>query len=152
MMQMLSGVIAGIAGTLAMTLFMRLASVVTGFNFHVPSILGTMLTFDTKPSGATSDSPRSLISGYVLHYIIGILFALIYQQAWLKEHISTFGTALFFGAVAGLVGVIFWATALKWHPRAPSVNRRQYLVFIFLGHLVFALVMHLAFVLFPGRV
>lgn len=148
MMEPLSCIIAGIAGTFAMTLFMRLASLITGFNFHVPRILGTILTFDTKPSGATSDSCRSIISGYALHYIIGGLFALIYQQTWLKEHISTFSAAMLFGAIAGLVGITFWTITLKWHPLAPSVNLKPYLVFVFLGHLLFALVMHFVFSLF----
>lgn len=138
-MEFLYSLIAGIAGTFLMTLFMDAASLLTRYNFHVPSILGTMVTMETKPSGKVSDSAVSKTWGYILHYAIGIFFTIVYQNLLQTGMISgSYGYTLLFGAIAGLVAIIFWYFFLKLHPLAPVVHLRLYLLFIFLGHLLFA--------------
>jgi hypothetical protein len=142
-MELLYGIISGIAGTFLMTLFMDAASLLTKYNFHVPGILGTMVTMETKPSGRISDSVVSKVWGYSLHYLIGIFFAVLYQnflQAGLGS--GSYGNALLFGAGAGLVAITFWYSILKLHPLAPAVHLPLYLVLIFLSHLLFAIVMN----------
>lgn len=142
-MELLYGILSGIAGTFLMTLFMGAASLLTKYNFHVPSILGTMVTMETKPSGMVSDSIVSKVWGYSLHYLIGIFFAVLYQNILQAGFSSgSYGNALLFGTGAGLVAVTFWYSFLKLHPLAPAVYLSLYLVFIFLGHLLFATGMH----------
>lgn len=145
-MELLYSIIGGIAGTLLMTLFMDVASLVTRYNFHVPSILGTMVTMETKPSGQVSDSIVSKIWGYILHYTIGIFFALLYQNL-LQDGImpDSYGYALLFGTMAGLAASIFWYLFLRLHPLSPVVRLPLYILFIFLGHLVFATGMNITF-------
>jgi hypothetical protein len=145
-MEFLYSIIAGIAGTFLMTLFTDLAALVTKYNFHVPSILGTMVTMETKPSGNVSDSMVSKIWGYVLHYLIGIFYAMLYQNL-IQAGIGYGGYthALVFGIVIGSVAVTFWYSFLKLHPMAPVVRLPLYLVFIFLGHLLLAIAMNATF-------
>jgi hypothetical protein len=145
-MELLHSIIAGIAGTFLMTLFTDLAALVTKYNFHVPSILGTMVTMETKPSGNVSDSTVSKIWGYLLHYLIGIFYAMLYQNL-IQAGIGYGGYdhAFVFGIVIGSVAVMFWYSFLKLHPMAPVVRLPLYLVFIFLGHLLFAIAMNATF-------
>lgn len=145
-MGFLYNIIAGIAGTFLMTLFMDAATWFTKYNFHVPSILGTMVTMETKPSGNISNSTISKVWGYVLHYLIGIFYAVLYQnliQAGIGS--GSYGYALLFGTVVGLVAVIFWYSFFKLHPMAPVVRLPLYLVFIFLGHPLLAITMKATF-------
>jgi hypothetical protein len=145
-MAFLYNIIAGIAGTFLMTLFMDIAALLTRYNFHVPSILGTMVTMETKPSGNVSNSMVSKVWGYILHYLIGIFYAALYQNLLQAEIGSgSYGHALVFGIVIGLVAVIFWYSFFKLHPIAPAVRLPLYLVFIFLGHPLFAITMNATF-------
>lgn len=145
-MEFLYSIIAGIAGTLLMTLFMDAAARLTKYNFHVPEILGTMVTMETKPSGNVSNSMVSKVWGYILHYLIGIFYTVLYQnllQAGIGS--SSYGHALVFGTVVGLVAVIFWYCFFKLHPMAPVVRLPLYLMFIFWGHPLFAITMNATF-------
>jgi hypothetical protein len=145
-MELLYSIIAGIAGTFLMTLFMDVVSLLTRYNFHVPVILGTMVTMETKPSGKVSDSLESKVWGYILHYAIGVLFAVLYQQIFSAGAAPiSYLYAIAFGAIAGLVAMTFWYLFLRLHPLAPVVHLRLYLPFIFLGHLLFAIGMNITF-------
>lgn len=143
-MFVLSCILAGIMGTLLMTLFTSLGSGITGYFLHVPSILGSMVTMNTQPSGKPSRSLYSLSWGYTLHYGIGIAFAFIYAKLHIRKNTFTitYSNALEFGTIAGLAAVLFWFCFLKLHPLAPRVKLNIYLLFIFLGHLIFALGMN----------
>jgi hypothetical protein len=146
-MFVLSCILAGIMGTFLMTLFTSLGSGITGYFLHVPSILGSMVTMKTQPSGKPSKGLYSLSWGYTLHYSIGIAFAFMYARLHTREHTftTTYSNALIFGVIAGLAAVLFWFCFLKLHPLAPRVELNIYLLFIFLGHLVFALGMNTTF-------
>lgn len=147
-MDMLSTIIAGTVATFGMTLLMVLASFVTGYNLRIPQFLGTMLTFETKPSGDVSRSSRSLLLGNFAHYCIGVCFALLYKQIHPAFYKSTSVNGLLFGMAAGGVALIFWGSAFRLHPLAPKVNLPLYLAFIFLGHLLFGATLQIILNLF----
>jgi hypothetical protein len=137
---------SGIAGTLLMTVFMKVISIIGNINFEIPRILGSVITMETKPSGRASTSFLSLATGYTAHFITGILFALIYCQLWLRGiGAPEFGYALLFGTVNGLLAVGIWYGILKLHPLAPAVPANSYLFFLFISHLVFAVSMAFTF-------
>jgi hypothetical protein len=139
-MVIINAFIAGIFGTLIMTLFMIAASVFTGYNFQVPAILGSMATFQTRPSGAPARSRASLLIGNILHYTIGVFLAFVYEIYILKAGVSnTFSNAILYGIIAGCCAVLFWFTFIKLHPLAPAIKLSLYLFFIFIGHLFFAM-------------
>lgn len=141
-------ILAGIAGTFLMTLFTRLGENATGYHLHVPPVLGSMVTMETQPSGKPSKSSRSLAWGYCLHYGIGISFAFIYPELFRNGDVVTdWSHALRFGFVAGLAALLFWFCSLKIHPLAPKLNIPLYLIFIFIGHLIFATGMNLIFLM-----
>ncbi len=138
-MEIINAFIAGIFGTFIMTLFMIAASVFTGHNFRVPAILGSMATFQNKPSGTPARSGISLLTGNILHYTIGVFLAFVYEIYILKAGLSnTFSNAMLYGIIAGCCAVLFWFTFIKLHPMAPAIKLSLYLFFIFIGHLFFA--------------
>ncbi|MCD2421825.1 hypothetical protein LQ567_03570 [Niabella pedocola] len=137
----LDSILAGIMGTLAMTLFIRLTGMATGSPFSVPRILGSLLTSSTSPSGKASQRLPVLLLGTAVHYVIGILFTLFY--AWLAGSgvlPEGYINGLLYGFNIGIVAVVTWYLALRLHPHPPAIPVRLFLVVIFTGHLVYAAV------------
>ncbi|GAB3417732.1 hypothetical protein GCM10027516_11780 [Niabella aquatica] len=136
----LDSFIAGIAGTLLMTLFIRSIGIITGYEFSIPRILGTVLTFETTPSGQVSRRLPVFLLGTAAHYFMGLLFALFY--AWLVgSHIlqQRYQDGLLFGACAGVLGTTIWYFILRVHRRPPRLPVGLFLIAVFAGHLLFAM-------------
>ncbi|MGC4234241.1 MAG: hypothetical protein QM594_14780 [Niabella sp.] len=134
-------IIAGITGTLLMTLFIRSIGVITDYQFSVPRILGTVLTFETSPSGQVSRRLPVFLLGTAAHYFIGLLFTLLY--AWLvSNHILQPGyqDGLLFGAGTGILGITIWYFTLRLHRHPPKLPIGLFLIAVFAGHLLFAMV------------
>jgi hypothetical protein len=132
-------VLSGVAGTLAMTLFTELVSAIFKKPFHVVQILSRMLR--------RRDNPELLAGKYVsysiamiVHYTIGILFSYAFNF-FLKQGLLqlTLWNALLFGILAGLIGVLGWRIVLAIHPNPPKIIPSQYLLVIWVGHLIFAI-------------
>jgi hypothetical protein len=111
-----SGAIAGgFVGTLLLTSGLRAASELRLTRMDLPFLLGTM---------ATPDRVRAKAIGYLLHFVAGFVFALLYYAVFVA--IQRSGWAL--GALFGLVHAVFAGTALVnvllpvLHPRMGSPN------------------------------
>jgi hypothetical protein len=111
----------GFAGTLVLTTALRMANELKLTRMDLPFLLGTALS---------DDRTRAKAVGYVLHFLAGVVFALIYYAIFLA--IGRSGWLL--GAIFGLAHGLFSGTALVnlllplVHPRmgtastaAPSV-------------------------------
>ncbi|KAA5532303.1 hypothetical protein F0919_16035 [Taibaiella lutea] len=145
--ELLLATAGGITGTFIMTLFMNAMSRITGYNLRVPSILGSLVTMRTKPSGTPSRSFSTMLWGSISHYAIGIVFAFIYLLI-LKMNSDAYSSlkdALTFGFFAGIVAAIFWFSFIKLHPLSPVINLKLYLVCIFIAHIIFGAGMQLGF-------
>lgn len=136
----LDSILAGFIGTFAMTVFIRVMGMLTGNPFSVPRILGSLLTANTGPSGKVAQRLSVFLLGTVVHYIIGILFAVLY--AWLvgiEMFPQGYINGLLYGISVGIIAVVAWSIALRLHPLPPAIPVGLFLVAIFTGHLVFAL-------------
>ena len=89
----------GFAGTLVLTTVLRGASEARLTRIDLPFLLGTL---------ATSNRRVAKLVGYLAHFGLGLVFALVYYG--LFEAIGRSGWAL--GALFGLVHGLFSATAL----------------------------------------
>ena len=120
-MSVWGAIAGGFAGTLVLTTALRAGNELNLTRIDLPFLLGTAFT---------SDRTRAKALGYVLHFLVGLAFALIYYAVFLA--IGRSGWLL--GAVFGLVHGVFSGTALVEtllpliHPRmgtrstaAPSV-------------------------------
>jgi len=131
--------IAGIVGTLLMTGAMYLLAAITGRNYKVVGILATMVTNHTTPEKGLTKSTADIMLGIVLHYVIGIIFAFIYFQIWKNPGIVS---AFAFGAITGVVAMIFWSSFFRLHPNPPAVPLPSYVPAIGTTHLIFSLGVH----------
>lgn len=137
-MNILTAIAAGIGGTAVMTAFIYLLSYITHKRLKVVKILGTMLTFQTTPDRQTSEHSSAIVAGVTGHYLVGIVFSLIYYWLW------TTGignpdiiTCTVYGFISGVVGIIVWRIFFAIHPNPPAVPLKDYIVSILIGHIFF---------------
>jgi len=111
----------GFAGTLVLTTTLRAANELNLTRMDLPFLLGTAFT---------ADRTRAKALGYILHFLVGLVFALIYYAIF----VAIGHSGWWLGAVFGLAHGLFSGTALVdtllplVHPRmgtrstaAPSV-------------------------------
>jgi|SRR5215217_5596627 len=103
----------GFAGTLVLTTILRAASELRLTRMDLPFLLGTAFT---------ANRVRAKALGYALHFLAGLIFALIYYALFVAIDESGW----WLGAIFGLVHALFAATALVnlllplVHPRMGS--------------------------------
>jgi len=92
-------IVGGFVGTLVLTTVLRAASEFGWTRMDIPFLIGTAIT---------ADRVRAKAVGYALHFVFGLLFALVYYTifAVLDE------SGVLLGALFGLVHALFASTAL----------------------------------------
>lgn len=137
-MEIFNAIIAGLLGTLVMTILMYLGPAMGMPKMDIIGMLGTMFT-------ATEGSAR--IIGTIVHFMMGAIFALIYAFLWnLGIGSSTWYWGLIFGAVHALIAIVMMPVMLRMHPRPPSMDfGPQMMLGLLMGHLVFGLVVAISY-------
>lgn len=92
-------IVGGFLGTVVLTTILRGASELGWTRMDLPFLLGTALS---------PDRVRAKVVGYALHFVFGLLFALIYYAIFAV--VDRGGVVL--GALLGLVHALFAGTAL----------------------------------------
>jgi hypothetical protein len=92
-------IVGGFLGTVVLTTILRAASELGWTRMDLPFLLGTAWS---------PDRVRAKVIGYALHFVFGLLFALIYYAVFAVADRG--GVAL--GALLGLVHALFAGTAL----------------------------------------
>jgi hypothetical protein len=98
-MSVWGAIAGGFAGTLLLTTALRAANELGLTRIDLPFLLGTAFT---------TDRTRAKALGYVLHFLAGIAFALIYYMIFLAIRSSGWSLGASFGAIHAL----FSGTAL----------------------------------------
>lgn len=139
-------IICSVIATMFMTGFMYLASGVINKNMYVVKILSKMLFSLKSHKPLVVASRKQLFIGWILHYMIGVYFGIAYP--FLAGFLNIYTNhdliiAFVIGCIYGAAGVAGWATFFALHP-APdqTVERKPYLLFIFIAHVVFALTLY----------
>lgn len=148
-MNVLGAIIAGLVGTVAISMVMGMAPRMGMPKMDIVDMLSTMFG---KPN-------RTL--GWMMHFMMGIIFALIYSFAWsLGVGSATWLNGLIFGAVHWLVvGMVMGMIPLvhagikSGAVQAPGLwmtNNGGMMAFVggLMGHMVFGLVVALIYNLF----
>src|ERR1041384_3682260 len=89
----------GVVGTIVLTSGLRIAQELGWTRMDIPLLLGTVFT---------DNRSRASVIGYFLHFVNGLLFALVYYAIF--SAVGHAGWA--FGAVLGLVHAMFSGGAL----------------------------------------
>ncbi len=141
-MNFVGAVVAGLAGTVAMTALMMIAPMMGMPKMDIVGMLGSM--FSTN-KGATS------VLGAVIHFMMGVIFAIIYALVWSLLSIApTWWWGLIFGVVHTLPVMATMPIIMKMHPRPPAMERTVLsIVGQFMGHMVFGLVVGAVYAAFP---
>ncbi|CAN5604380.1 hypothetical protein BH23BAC1_BH23BAC1_09500 [soil metagenome] len=135
-------IIAGFLATFVMTILMYISGFISKKNMAVVHILGSMITFRTNSGGGVSNSFFSLFSGCILHFLVGIVYAFVYSWLWYQGiGIPDFINSIIFGAVTGLIATAGWKIFINIHPNPPHIPTKEYLVTIFLTHIIFAIIL-----------
>ncbi|WP_299755165.1 DUF6789 family protein [uncultured Pontibacter sp.] len=147
-MKLLDAVVAGIAGTAAMTAFLYLLSYATHRVMKVIRILGTMLLNRTHPDGSLSELTGTKVAGTIAHYAVGIFFAVIYLALWSSGvGAPTASWGLLFGLAHGLVAMVIWYFFFMLHPRPPLITLKSYLTTLIFAHIIYGFIMTYTFYL-----
>ncbi|MFD2246014.1 hypothetical protein [Pontibacter ruber] len=147
-MKLLHAILAGLAGTAAMTAFLYLLSFATHRVMKVVMILGTMLTGRTGPDGSISEAGSTKVVGNAAHYLMGIVFAIGYLALWDSEvGLPTAGWGLLFGLGHGLLAMVLWYLFLMVYPKPPRIPLRTYLITLIFAHIVYGFVVAYTFYL-----
>ncbi|PRY16440.1 hypothetical protein CLV24_101286 [Pontibacter ummariensis] len=148
-MKFLIAVLAGIAGTAAMSAFLYLLSYATHRVMKAIKILGTMLLFRTQPNGSLSDAVSTKAVGTVAHYAVGVFFATMYLALWDSGvGALTASWALLFGVGHSIIGMFAWYLFFMVHPKPPLIKLKTYLVTLIFAHILFGFVTTYTFYLF----
>lgn len=128
--------ISGVTGTSFMTLFSYLVSLADGENFSEPERLG-QLAGRLVPK---LDKEQSQALGWLGHYGVGLLFALVYVELWRTGKLKPdWKTNLWLGSISGVLAVAVWKTTFRLHPLPPSLSFNKYYLQLVPAHIVFAL-------------
>lgn len=133
--------ISGIAGTSLMTLYSYLLSGVKGENFKEPELLG-ILGRRAFPNLSKRDSQ---VAGWIAHYIVGIIFCMIYRKLWQSKRASNFNYNLSLGLASGIVAVAVWKTVFTIHHRPPRTDYGKFYGQLIPAHIIFAIVAGVTF-------
>jgi hypothetical protein len=94
-----SAVVGGIVGTVVLTTALRAAGELRLTRIDLPFLLGTAVT---------EDRVRAKVAGYLLHFVVGVVFALGYVAVFAALDRS----GVLIGALLGLLHALFAGTAL----------------------------------------
>jgi hypothetical protein len=127
---------AGVVGTTMMTLFSYWVSEEKSKQFREPALLAILLKRLLK----NKDHTANQLTGWIVHYMVGILFAAGYDQLWRKTDAKPSAlNGITLGVLCGVFGKEVWNLVLRLHPDPPSVDRKAYFSHLILAHAIFGI-------------
>ncbi len=126
--------ISALVGTSAMTLLSYLVADSKNKNFREPEILGKLINRLPEPNS----KELTQRAGWGLHYGIGILFVLFYNQLWKQTNVKpSITSGILLGGASGVVGVTGWKLMFATHPNPPAKKLKPFFGHLVLAHIVF---------------
>lgn len=137
-MNVLGAIVAGLAATAVMTMMMYAAPLMGMPKMDIAGMLGTMFVSKEK---------TARVVGMAMHFMMGVVFALIYALLWsLGLGSATWWWGLIFGAVHGFGAIVMIPILMRMHPRPLEMARGPLMMAgQLMGHLVYGLVVALVY-------
>lgn len=127
-------ILPALSGTSAMTLFSYLVSDYKNRNFREPDVLAQLV----KRLRINISGNNAQVSGWVMHYAIGVLFIVFYNELWKNKIIKpSLASGSILGTASGLVGVVAWKGMFELHPNPQRKNLKRFFGHLMLAHVVF---------------
>lgn len=135
-MRLLRVLLAGIAGTTAMTAFSYAMSTAENKQFREPELLNALVKrLKTRPD---IKKKHLNVEGWLMHYMVGLLFSSVYDQVWQKTSINpSFLKSMVMGVTTGVFGISIWYGTFKLHPNPPKVHFKEYYAQLLIAHAIF---------------
>jgi len=138
--------LAAIVGTILMTAFSYLMSEAFHKLFKEPVLLNKLL----QRLGVKLPHGQLSIVGWLIHFVIGLLFAFLYELFWkYTDADPTWGCGLILGAISGIVGILAWMIMFRLPESPPKVKFSEYYLQLFFAHIVFALGVIAVYKIYP---
>ena len=154
-MNVVGAILAGLAGTAAMTMLMYVAPLMGMPKMDIVRMLGSMFTSTrgvATGQGTVSDSNQGLTIGLglMIHFMMGAVFALIYALLWsLGIGSATWLWGLIFGLVHGMMAIAMMPLMMRMHPNPPQMAGGPLVMAgQLMGHMVYGLVVALVYSVF----
>lgn len=128
-------ILVSIAATTVMTWFSYTMSESFRELYKEPVLLAYVIEkMKLKPNAHSQK-----IYGWLLHYVIGLLFVIGYYFAWTKNivPISILGTLLL-GIISGIIGVVSWIIIFNITNHQPRIDFGGYYIQLFFAQVIFA--------------
>ncbi len=131
-----NAVIAGIIGTSTFTLFSFLLAKTIKKNYVEPTLLDQMLIRVTPGM----NEKQAKVTGWLIHYLIGIAFAANYNLLINKKQVApTITNGAIAGTITGLLASFAWDNILTLHPAPPRKRSIDFYVQLVAGHAIFGI-------------
>jgi hypothetical protein len=128
--------LATLVATSLMTAFSYLISEAFRKLYKEPVLLQFLMTrfhFNLSPAGKT-------ITGWFIHYTIGLLFVIAWYILWKLGVIElTWLSGIIYGCVIGLIGIGGWVFMFTLADYKPKIDFKGYYLQLLVAHIVFGL-------------
>ena len=128
-------ILATLVGTTLMTLFSYLVSNFFNKLYKEPVLLNYLLHY----LGINMRDRAKRISGWVIHYIIGLIFVIVYDILWQYKIQFSWLSGIIFGMISGIVGIISWIFMFKVPDDKPKIDYKGYYIQLLFAHIIFAI-------------
>jgi hypothetical protein len=137
--------ISSVAATSVMTVFSYAVSMSAREIYKEPILLTylfTALHLNVSPNLKT-------ILGWILHYLIGLIFVIGYHFLWFHEFLEiSWAASILLGIISGIIGIISWVILFEIIPQKPNIDFRGYYIQLFVAHIIFSVTAFLVYKLF----
>jgi hypothetical protein len=125
---------AALLGTSAMTAVSYAISRKKNKQFREPDLLAKLLNRMIPDL----EKRNAQLSGWLIHYGVGLLFSAIYDRVWAKAKMDpTLRSGLLLGGISGAAGALVWKTIFTLHPHPPANDRENFYGHLITAHLIF---------------
>lgn len=128
--------VASLIATSLMTAFSYFLSHQFNTLFKEPVLLGYIL----KNIGLDFGTTTLLKFGWMLHYLIGLTFVIIYHFLWNYDYVAyTYYGAFLLGFGSGIVGIAEWYIMFQITNHKPKIPFKAYYLQLLFAHIIFGI-------------
>ena len=130
--------VSGVVATSVMTAFSYIISNIRNRQFREPELLNIVLS---KSDFFRLELSKKSSAGWILHYLIGLIFVVIFESFWKLEIISiSIISGAIFGFIAGIIGVFGWKLFFYLSEKPSEVTWDiEYYLQLVIAHILFGI-------------
>ncbi|SDS23291.1 hypothetical protein [Gramella sp. MAR_2010_147] len=135
-MELFKVVIAGLLGTIFMTSFSYIVSIITSRQFKEPRLLNMILR---RSNHEHMNPSNNSIIGWVLHFSIGIILMTLFNlfRLFFSFNISLI-SLITYGIISGILAILSWHLMFYISSRPPDIALKGFYIQLFFAHILFA--------------